>query len=322
MRVEERTAGRPATLYPPVQPFMSGHLDVGDGHRIWWEVSGNPLGRPALFLHGGPGGGCHPDHRRLFDPQRYKVVLFDQRGCGRSLPHAELQANTTDHLINDIERLRAHLGVETWLVLGGSWGAALALAYAQRHAHRVRGLVLRGVFTGRQSEVDWLYREGASALFPDAWERFAGFIPEAERDDLVAAYHRRLVGADLAARAEAARAWCAWEQELLTLRPRARLSGPASQGELALARIEAHYFVNGSFLQEGELIANAAQLAGVPGVIVQGRYDVVTPVRSAFELAKAWPDADLRIVPDAGHATSEPGVLATLLAATDEMRGR
>lgn len=322
MRVEERTAGRAPTLYPPLQPFASGHLDVGDGHRIWWETSGNPLGRPALFLHGGPGGGYHADHRRLFDPAHYKIVLFDQRGCGRSLPHSELHANATDDLVADIERLRAHLGVDTWIVLGGSWGATLALAYAQRHVDRVRGIVLRGVFTGRQCEVDWLYRHGASNLFPESWERFEGFIPEADRHDLVAAYHRILTGPDLARRAEAARTWCAWEAELLTLRPRPRFTGAASPGEIALARIEAHYFVNGSFLEEGELIANAGLLAHVPGIIVQGRYDVVTPVRSAHDLAKAWPGADLRIVPDAGHATSEPGILAALVAATNEMRGR
>lgn len=320
MAVDERTNPRTAALYPPLNPFDCGHLDVGDNHRIWWEASGNPNGVPALFLHGGPGGGFHPEHRRLFDPEHYKIVLFDQRGCGRSLPLAELQANTTDHLIGDIERLRIALGVEDWLILGGSWGAALGVAYAQRHPQHVRGLILRGVFTGRRCEVDWLYRAGASNLFPEAWERFAGHIPPDEQGDLVAAYHRRLTGASIEARMEAARAWCAWEAELLTLRPRARASGAVSQGELALARIEAHYFVNNSFLREGELIASAGHLADIPAIIVQGRYDVVTPVRSAYELAGAWPGARLRIVPDAGHATSEPGVLAGLVAATDEFR--
>lgn len=320
MGLDESNAGRTPALYPPIQPFASGHLDVGDNHRIRWETAGNPEGRPALFLHGGPGGGYHADHRRLFDPDHYMIVLFDQRGCGRSYPHAELQANTTPHLVRDIEKLRDSLEIERWLVLGGSWGATLALAYAQAHAERVRALILRGVFTGRRREVDWLYREGASNIYPDAWARFIDPIPEDERDDLVAAYHRRLTGADIALRMEAARSWCAWEAELLTMRSRARATGTATQGEMALARIEAHYFVNSSFLEEGQIIANAHRLAGIPGVIVQGRYDMVTPARSAWDLAQQWPDADLRIVPDAGHATSEPGILAALVAATDEMR--
>lgn len=320
MGLDERSSGRVPGLYPHLQPFASGHLEVGDNHRIYWESAGNPEGKPALFLHGGPGGGFHPDHRRLFDPDHYMIVLFDQRGCGRSLPHAELQANTTQHLVSDIEMLRESLGVRKWLVLGGSWGATLALAYAQAHLERVSGLILRGVFTGRACEVDWLYREGASLVYPDAWERFIEIIPHDERNDLVAAYHRRLTGPDIALRMEAARAWCAWEAELLTLRPRARSIGSATQSEVALARIEAHYFVNDSFLEEGQLIARAPALAGVPGIIVQGRYDMVTPVRSAWELAKEWPGADLRIVPDAGHATSEPGILAALVAATDELR--
>jgi proline iminopeptidase len=307
-------------LYPLIQPFASGHLEVGDNHRIYWETAGNPEGKPALFLHGGPGGGFHPDHRRLFDPDHYKIVLFDQRGCGRSYPHGELQANTTQHLMHDIERLRTHLHIDRWLVLGGSWGATLALAYAQAHVERVTALVLRGVFTGRQCEVDWLYKEGASLIYPDAWARFVEPIPESERDDLVGAYYRRLTGADIAVRMEAARAWCAWEAGLLTLRPRLRATGNATSAEMALARIEAHYFVNYSFLDEGQIIANAHKLAGIPGVIVQGRYDMVTPVRSAFELAQAWPGADLRIIPDAGHATSEPGILAALVAATNELR--
>lgn len=309
-----------SALYPPIQPFASGHLDVGDNHRIWWETAGNPQGKPALFLHGGPGGGFHPDHRRLFDPDHYMIVLFDQRGCGRSLPHAELHANTTQHLVHDIESLRELLGVQRWLVLGGSWGATLALAYAQAHVSRVRGLVLRGVFTGRQCEVDWLYKFGASQVFPDAWERFIAPIPEDERDDLIGAYYRRLTGADIALRMEVARSWCAWEAELLTLRGRGPATGPASPGEMALARLEAHYFVNYSFLDESQIILNAHRIAGLPGIIVQGRYDMVTPVRSAWDLSQAWPDADLRIIPTSGHATSEPGILTALVAATDEMR--
>ncbi len=235
-------------------------------------------------------------------------------------PHGELQANTTQHLIHDIERVREHLHVNRWLVLGGSWGATLALAYAQAHVERVSGIVLRGVFTGRQREVDWLYKEGASFIYPDAWAEFISLIPENERGDLVAAYYRRLTGADIAARMEAARAWCAWEAGLLTMRPRMRATGTATSAEMALSRIEAHYFVNYSFLHEGQIIANAHKLAGVPGVIVQGRYDMVTPVRSAWELAQNWLDADLRIIPEAGHATSEPGILGALVFATNEMR--
>ncbi len=318
---KESAGPRTSPLYPALEPFASGHLDVGDGHQIYWETSGNPQGRPALFLHGGPGGGCQSDHRRLFDPRTYMIVLFDQRGCGRSTPHSQLQANTTQHLIDDIERLRAMLKVRDWLVLGGSWGAALALAYAQQHSQRVRGLILRGVFAARQCEIDWLYAEGgASALFPESWDRFASAIPASERDDLVAAYHRRLTGADIGARMECARTWCAWEGELLTLRPRWRRSGSASQSEIALARIEAHYFVNQSFIEEGQLLTNTPMMAHIPGVIVQGRYDVVTPARTAHALHKLWPASQLRIVPDAGHATNEPGICAALVSASDELR--
>jgi proline iminopeptidase len=321
MSVDESARQPASALYPPLEPFASGHLDVGEGHRLYWEASGNPDGRPALFLHGGPGGGCHGDHRRLFDPAVYKIVLFDQRGCGRSLPHSELQANDTGRLVADIEALRAMLDVDDWLLLGGSWGAALALAYAQAHPRRVRGLVLRGVFAARRCEIDWLYKDGgASALFPEAWERFVAPVPPAERDDIVAAYHRRLIGADIAGRMEAARTWCAWESELLTLRPRWRRAGAASAAEIALARIEAHYFVNDSFLAEGQLFADAHLIAHKPGVIVQGRYDVVTPARTAHALHRIWPASQLRVAPDAGHATSEPGICAGLVAATDEMR--
>ena len=307
-------------LFAPIEPFASGYLDVGDHHRIWWETAGNPEGKPALFLHGGPGGGFHADHRRLFDPDHYMIVLFDQRGCGRSLPHGELQANTTQHLVHDIELLRERLGIKSWLLLGGSWGATLALAYAQAHVQHVTGLILRGVFTGRQCEVDWLYKFGASQIFPDAWARFIAPVAPHERDDLVGAYYRRLTGADIALRMDVARTWCAWEAELLTLRTRAPATGSASPGEIALARLETHYFVNYSFLDEGQIIANMHKLAGTPGIIVQARYDMVTPVRSAFDLSLAWPDGDLRIIPSAGHATSEPGILAALISATNDMR--
>jgi proline iminopeptidase len=312
----------PAThrrFYPPVEPYESGYLAVGDGHNLYWELCGNPSGKPAVFLHGGPGGGCNRDHRRFFDPERYNVLLFDQRGCGRSTPHASLDGNTTLHLVADIERLRQMLSAERWLVFGGSWGATLALAYAETHPERVSELVLRGVFTVRRSELRWLYQEGASALFPDHWERFVAPIPEGERGDLIAAYHRRLTSPERDVQVAAARAWSAWEGAIVTLLPNAQAT-PQHADEafaLAFARIEAHYFVNCGFLEEGQLIRDAARLTAIPGTIVQGRYDVVTPAVTAWDLHKAWPQARLHIVDDAGHASSEPGILHRLVAATD-----
>ena len=318
--MDTRSSHSVKNLYPPLSPHDSGWLTVGDGHELYWEVSGNRNGKPALFLHGGPGGSSQSDYRRLFDPETYRIVLFDQRGCGRSRPKGSLEANTTQHLVADIEKLRTMLKVEDWLILGGSWGAALALAYAQQHTERVRALVLRGVFTARQREVDWLYKFGASSLFPEAWQRFIGPIPPAERNDLVAAYHRRLTHENIEVRREAARTWCAWESELLTLLPRTpRQIGP-SEGDLALARIEAHYFINNSFFAEGQLLENMQTIAHIPGIIVQGRYDVVTPPQTAFEVATAWPKCKLHIVNDAGHATSEPGILAGLVEAADSLR--
>jgi proline iminopeptidase len=316
LRTSLEPASLRAKLYPPIEPHDSGCMDVDDGHRIYWETCGNPLGQPALFLHSGPGGGCSANHRRLFDPDRYRIILFDQRGCGRSLPHACIAANTTAHLVSDMETLRQALGIDRWLLLGGSWGATLALAYAQAHPQRVSAMVLRGVFTARRSELRWLYREGASCLYPEAWERFVAPIPERKRGDLVAAYHRRLTCGDAAAELAAAHAWCAWEDALMTLLP-ASSSVTDEQPLLALARIEAHYFVNGAFLEEGQLIANAHRLRDIPGVIVQGRHDAVTPLATAWDLHKAWPRAQLHIVPDAGHASSEPGILRRLIAATD-----
>jgi proline iminopeptidase len=314
---------RAPNLYPPIESDDSGHLDVGDGHSLYWEACGNRNGKPALFLHGGPGGGCQPDHRRLFDPDRYRIILFDQRGGGRSRPSASLEANTTPDLVADIERLRMFLRVDDWLILGGSWGAALALAYAQTHRAHVRALVLRGVFTARRSELDWLYKDGgASRLFPEEFARFAAPIPASERHDLIGAYHRRLTGADPALTSDAARDWCAWESSLLTLLPKTYAMGPgASQGEIALARIETHYFVNDTFLEEGQLLAGAEILANIPGIIVQGRYDLVTPAATAWALHKAWPGSKLEIVPAAGHATGEPGIAKALVAATDYFAG-
>jgi proline iminopeptidase len=318
-----RTAGAPELLrrlYPPVEPYDSGHLNVGDGHRLYWEMCGNPAGKPAVFLHGGPGGGCNRDHRRFFDPDRYNLLLFDQRGCGRSTPHASLEANTTWHLVADMERLREMRGIERWLVFGGSWGATLALAYAEEFPERVSELILRGVFAVRRSELRWLYQEGASALFPDHWERFVAPIPEPERDDLIAAFHRRLTSQDQKVQLAAARAWSAWEGAIVTLLPNAQATAQHAEEDFALAfaRIEAHYFANGGFLEEGQLIRDARRLKGIPGTVVQGRYDVVTPAVTAWDLHRAWPEAEFHLVDDAGHASSEPGILHRLIVATDD----
>ncbi|BBF68128.1 prolyl aminopeptidase [Sphingomonas bisphenolicum] len=307
------------TLYPPIAPFASGHLDVGDGHHIYWERAGTPGAKPAVFLHGGPGGGISPDHRRLFDPARYDVLLFDQRGCGRSTPHADLTANTTWDLVADIERLRAMMGVERWLVFGGSWGSTLALAYAQAHVNRVTELVLRGIFTIRKSEIDWYYQAGASRIYPDKWERFVSPIPQAERGDLVAAYRRRLTGDDRAAQIAAARAWSVWEGETIRLLPDPALSAThdADDFALAFARIENHYFVHGGWLEDGQLIRDAGKLADIPGVIVQGRYDMACPAETAWALHRAWPQARFEMIEGAGHAYNEPGILDALIRATD-----
>jgi len=305
-----------ANLYPPIEPHDNGFMNVGDGHRIYWEACGNPLGKPALFLHGGPGGACSANNRRLFDPECYRIILFDQRGCGRSLPHACIAANTTAHLVSDIEALRQALDIDRWLLLGGSWGASLALAYAQAHSQSVSALVLRGVFTARRAELRWLYLTGASCLYPEAWERFIAPIPGCERSDLIAAYHRRLACGDTAVEMAAARSWCAWEDAIMTLLP----SSPSALDErqlLALARIETHYFVNRAFLEEGQLLSNAHRLGDIAGVIVQGRHDAVAPPATAWDLHKAWPQAQFHIVSDAGHASSEPGILRRLIAATD-----
>ncbi|HSI41205.1 MAG TPA: prolyl aminopeptidase [Xanthobacteraceae bacterium] len=312
-----------ASLYPPLEPYAHGHLDVGDGHQVYWELCGNPEGTPAVFLHGGPGGGCSPNHRRLFDPARYKILLFDQRGCGRSTPHAELEANTTWHLVADMERLRALHGVERWLVFGGSWGSTLALTYAQTHPERTSGLILRGIFALRRSELLWYYQEGASNIFPDLWEEFLAPIPDDERADMMAAYRRRLIDPDDAVRRTAARAWSLWEGRTLTLRPDPSLATAFGNEEFALAfaRIENHYFVHGGFMEEGQLLRNASRLRHIPGVIVQGRYDMATPVRTAWDLHRAWPEADFQLITDAGHAYNEPGILAALLAATDKFAG-
>ena len=312
-------------LYPEIEPYNSGTLQVSSLHRIYFEESGNPEGKPVVFLHGGPGGGTDPKQRRFFDPEAYRIVLFDQRGCGRSTPHAELRENTTWELVGDIEKLRAHLGVERWQVFGGSWGSTLALAYAQTHPKRVSELVLRGIFLLRRSELLWFYQDGASALFPDAWEQFLAPIPAAERGDLMKAYYKRLTGDDPEVRREAARAWSVWEASTSFLLQRQDFIRHAAGDEFALAfaRIEAHYFVHRGFLErEQQLIENVGRLRQIPSVIVQGRYDVVCPMHNAWQLHRAWPEAELVVVPDAGHSAFEPGILAALVDATDRFAHR
>ncbi len=307
------------TLYPPIEPYASGMLDVGDGHSIYYERVGTPGAKPAVFLHGGPGAGCSADHRRLFDPSRYDLLLFDQRGCGRSTPHAELRANTTWHLVDDIERLRALVGVEKWLVFGGSWGSTLGLAYAETHPGHVSALILRGIFMATHAEARWYYQFGASQMFPDKWERFLAPIPEAERDDMVAAYNRRLTGDDPVAQLEAAKAWSLWEGETITLLPSPDLSSAHGEDHFAIAfaRIENHYFHHDCWLEPQKLLKNATWLEGIPGTIVHGRYDMPCPARHAWDLHKAWPEADFHLIEGAGHAYNEPGILDQLIRATD-----
>ncbi len=307
-------------FYPELQPHTRGRLRVSDLHEIYYEECGNPRGKPALVLHGGPGGGISPFLRRLHDPKRYRIILFDQRGCGQSAPHAELRENTTWHLVADIEALRVHLGIEKWQVLGGSWGSTLALAYAQKHAERVSGLILRGIFTVRQREIHWFYQEGASALFPDAWEAFLAPIPEAERGDLVLAYYKRLTGNDAIEQMACAKAWSQWEASALALRPNPALVASFGGDAFALAfgRIECHYFFNkGFFESDDQLLAGAQVIRNIPGVIIQGRYDVVTPMETAWALHRAWPEAEFEIIADAGHTTTEPGITDALIRATD-----
>jgi len=307
------------SYYPAIEPYASGMLDVGDGHQIYWERVGTPGARPAVFLHGGPGGGCSASHRQVFDPAKYDVLLFDQRGCGRSLPHACLEANTTWHLVADIERLREMCGIEKWLVFGGSWGSTLSLAYAETHPERVTELVLRGIYTLTQAELNWYYQFGVSEMHPEKWERFIAPIPEEERGQMMAAYHRRLTGDDEAAKLACAKAWSQWEGSTVTLLPQPELveSFGSDHFALAFARIENHFFMNAGWMDEGQLLRDAHKLHGIPGVIVHGRFDMPCPLKYAWNLAKAWPDAELHIVEAAGHSMSEPGILDQLIRATD-----
>lgn len=313
------------TLYDPIEPYDSGHFEVSSIHKLYFEQCGNPSGKPVVFLHGGPGAGLIPDYRRFFDPKVYRVILFDQRGAGRSLPHASLDDNTTWHLVHDIEQLREHFGIEQWLVFGGSWGSTLALAYAESHPERVRALVLRGIFLCRPQEIRWFYEDshGAGAIFPDRWEEYVGIIPEAERGDMIGAYYRRLTSAEQEVRLEAARAWSIWEASALKLLPDQSIIDDFSKPEmaLALARIECHYFVNNCFFKtDNYLLEHVNRIRGIPGVIVHGRYDIVCPFVSAWDLHQAWPEAKLMTISDAGHAATEPGIANALIEATDSFR--
>ena len=307
-------------LYPEIEPYRTGRLRVSDVHDLHFEECGNPAGKPVVFLHGGPGGGTDGKMRRFFHPEKYRIVLFDQRGSGKSTPHASLEANTTWDLVEDTEKVREHLGIAKWQVFGGSWGSTLALAYAERHPDRVTELVLRGIFLLRRKEIEWFYQEGASILFPDAWEPYLAHIPESERGDLVAAYHRRLTSDDPGVRLAAAKIWSGWEGATSKLLPDAAFTGHYEEDEFALAfaRIEAHYFQNRGFFEvDDQLLRDVGRIRHIPAVIVQGRYDVVCPIFSAWALHRAWPEADFIVTPDSGHSAFEAPNSRALVAATD-----
>ena len=311
-------------LYPEIAPYRCENLVVDAIHTLYLEECGNSDGIPVLFLHGGPGAGCEPFHRRFFNPRLFRIVLFDQRGCGRSTPHAELEGNTTQALAADIELIREHLGIDRWLVFGGSWGSTLALVYAQTHPERVSGLILRGIFLCRPRDIHWFYQDGASYMFPDYWQEFLASIPKQERSDLVSAYYRRLTGPDEIARMAAAKAWAIWEGRTATLVPRQAVLDhfSAPHTALSLARIECHYFYHNSFLQSDQILKNAKLLHNIPGVIVQGRYDTVCPLEQAWLLHQAWPQSELRIISDAGHSAAEPGITKALVQATNQFAER
>jgi len=307
-------------LYPDIHPYVQHTLAVETPHVLHVEECGNPAGIPVVFVHGGPGAGCEPYHRRFFDPERYRIILFDQRGCGRSTPHASLECNTTQALVADMEAIREHLKIDRWLLFGGSWGSTLSLVYAETHPERVLGMVVRGIFLCRAQEISWFYQQGASRLFPDYWQEYLAPIPEAERDDLLHAYHRRLTGEDEMARMAAAKAWSLWEGRTATLKPSESVIDHFADPytALSLARIENHYFINNSFLEENQILRDAGRLKGIPGVIVHGRYDVICPLENAWQLSQAWPEAKLKVIADAGHAASEPGIINALVQATDD----
>jgi proline iminopeptidase len=313
------------TLYPEIQPYETGMLDVGEGHSLYWELSGNPNGKPVVFLHGGPGGGSSPEHRRQFNPEKYKILVFDQRGCGKSKPYASLEHNTTWDLVEDIEKLRTEVSkVDKWQVFGGSWGSTLSLAYAEKYPERVTELVLRGIFLFDQYEIDWMYTAGgASQIYPDKFEEFLAPIPETERGDLVEAYRKRLTSDDKDVQLAAAKAWSKWEGDIVTLLPSPSTIEHFTAPEIAVAvaRIENHYMANHGWLEEGQLLRDATKLKGIPGVIVQGRHDTCTPPIAAWKLKQAWPEVELNIIPDGGHLFSEPGNLDALVRATDRFAG-
>ncbi len=307
-------------LYPPIEPFDRRMLDVGDGHQIYVEQSGNMEGRPVVVLHGGPGGGCSPAMRRYFDPKTYRIILFDQRGCGRSKPHASVEENTTWHLIRDIEQIRETLGIERWIVFGGSWGATLSLLYAQTHPDRATHLVLRGVFTMTKAELDWFYGGGAGRFWPETWAAFEELIPKDEREDLIAAYHRRLFSGDRVQEARFGKAWSAWENALATVGSTGRGGDSPADYARAFARLENHYFINAGFLEvDGQIYRDMDRIGHIPGTIVQGRYDMICPPDSAYRLAENWEKADLKMIPMAGHALSEPGISAELVRVMDRL---
>jgi len=309
------------TLYPDIKPYASHSFEVDKPHVLHIEECGNPKGLPIVFVHGGPGAGCEPFHRRFFDPNLYRIVLFDQRGCGRSTPHAELQANTTQALVADMELIRQRLNIDKWVIFGGSWGSTLGLIYAQTHADRVLGLVLRGIFLCRDEDITWFYQDGAGRIFPEYWQQYLAPIPMEERGDMVRAYYKRLTGQDEISRMAAAKAWSIWEGRTATLEPRQSVVEHFAHPHtaLSLARIECHYFINQSFLAPNQIIRDAYKLATIPGVIVHGRYDVVCPVDQAWALHQAWPQADLKIIGDAGHSATEPGIVDALVRATQKM---
>lgn len=310
-----------AYLYPPVDPFDQRMLDVGDGHSIYVEQCGNPKGIPVVVLHGGPGGGCSPSMRRYFDPKAYRIILFDQRGCGRSRPHASVEANTTWHLVSDIEEIRKTLGIDRWIVFGGSWGATLSLIYAQAHPDHAAYLVLRGVFLMTQSELDWFYGGGAGRFWPDLWQRFSALVPEDEQHDMIAAYHRRLFSGDRLVEIRYARAWAGWENALASISNQGPIGESPAEYARAFARLENHYFINKGFLErDGQILEDMGKIAHIPGTVVQGRYDMICPPASASALTHKWPDGQLRLVPLAGHALSEPGISAELIRVTESLR--
>ena len=308
-----------SSLYPPIEPYRSHMLDTGEGHRIYLEESGNPAGLPVIVVHGGPGGGSSPSMRRFFDPNAWRIILFDQRGCGRSTPHADVSANTTWHLIDDMERIRRKLGIERWVLFGGSWGATLALLYAQTHPQRVLHLILRGVFLMTRAELDWFYGGGAGRFFPELWKSFSHMVPQSERGDLIAAYNRRLFCGDPMIEMRYARAWTAWENALASIHNSSTATGPANHA-LAFARLENHYFHNAGFLREdGQILNDMPKIARTPGIIVQGRFDMICPPQAAHDLHKAWPASSLRMIQMAGHAISEPAISTALVEAADQV---